>query len=177
VTGSERRLHAEWELLQKLAQLNPDRLAGISADDRVFRVTLREAPTRMTGGGIVSTHRLRVVYPSHFPAAPLEIYVDDAFCHPNVHPETGFVCVWDRHRIDNTVEHAVHKVVAMMGGRLCNRDALHVMQPEALRQIGQENQEAPATPNVNPLWGIDHDTFALEPPTTDQELRRRRRLS
>jgi ubiquitin-protein ligase len=181
VTNFERRLQAEWELLQTLAQLNPDRLTGVSTEDRLFRFTLRETPARLAhsaNDNPVTVHHLRVLYPSYFPAVPLEVYVDDAFWHPNVHPETGFVCVWERHRIDYTVEHAIHKVVAMMAGRLYNREAIHVMQPEALNWIEQWDDGDPAPDRVRPLTGITHDTFALECFVTNQGTKtRRQRLS
>lgn len=176
MTGSERRLQAEWDLLQGLAQLNPGRLTDISAEDKLFRVTLREAPARLARAvhdEPMTVHRLRVLYPSYFPAVPLELYVDAAFQHPNVHPETGFVCLWERHRAENTVEHAMHKVVAMMDGRLYNREALHIMQPEALGWIEQQHSEGFAPIQVKPLLGVTHDTFALNPETQN----RRHRLS
>lgn len=181
VTGSERRLQAEWDLLQELAQLNPGRLSDISAEDRMFRVTLHEAPARLAHAvhnDPATVHRMRVLYPLYFPAVPLELYVDDAFQHPNVHPETGFVCLWDRHRGENTVEHALHKVVAMMDGRLYNREALHLMQPEALAWIERQGSEGFAPIRIKPLLGIAHDTFALDPSGADRETRKRRhRLS
>ena len=181
MTSFERRLQAEWELLQTLAQLNPERLTGISAEDRIFRFTLHQTPTRLahsTHDNPVTVHHLRVLYPSYFPAVPLEVYVDDAFWHPNVHPETGFVCVWEGHRVDNTVEHALHKVVAMMAGRLYNRQAIHVMQPEALSWIEQRNDEDSAPNGVKPLIGIAHDTFSLDCFVTGQGTKKRRqRLS
>jgi ubiquitin-protein ligase len=181
VTSFERRLQAEWDLLQTLAQLNPGRLTEVSAEDRLFRFTLRETPAWLahtTHDKPVAIHRLRVFYPSYFPAVPLEIYVEAAFRHPNVHPDTGFVCVWERHRTDYTVEHAIHKVVAMMSGLLYNREALHVMQPEALFWIEQQKIQNPRPMQVKPLIGIAHDTFALERFVADQGItKRRRRLS
>jgi ubiquitin-protein ligase len=181
VTNLERRLQAEWELLQRLAQLNPDRLTDLSVEDRLFRLTLRETAARLahpTGDGPVTVHHLRVIYPTYFPAVPLEVYVDDAFWHPNVHPETGFVCIWERHRVDHTVEHALHKVVAMMSGHLYNRDALHVMQPEALDWIERGNEGGLAPGRAKSLIGIAHDTFALDRFAMDQGMqKRRRRLS
>ena len=169
MTGTERRLQAEWDLLQQLAQLNPGRLTGISCEDRTFRFTLREAPVRLAGspnGEHVSIHDVRAAYPSFFPSAPLELYVGRAFFHPNVHPETGFVCVWAQHRLEHTIEHALHKLVAMMSGRLYNLEAMHRMQPEAL------NAMLPNDAEWKPLTGIAHDRFSFL-----EETRRRKRLS
>jgi len=148
VTSTERRLQAEWDLLQQLAQLNPGRLTGISCEDHIFRLTLRDAPMRLTSspkGELVPIHEVRVAYPSFFPASPLEVYIGRAFFHPNVHPETGFVCVWSQHRSEHT---------------------MHKMQPEALSAM------LPDIGECKPLTGVAHDRLALP-----EVVRRRTRLS
>lgn len=168
VTAAERRLQAEWELLQQLAQLNPGRLTEISSEDHSFRFTLRNTPTQLSDspdGEAASNHNVRVKYPTFFPSTPLELYVDRAFFHPNVHPKTGFVCLWDLHRIEHTIEHALHKLVAMMSRRLYNLEAMHMMQPEAIHGIDQDGFE------IHPLIGIAHNRFFPEQPP------RRTRLS
>lgn len=71
--------------------------------------------------------------------------------HPNIHPDTGFVCLWDRHRVSNTVEHALHKLAAMLAGELQNTTPMHVMQPGAL---GSSTRYSPSMP----LLGVVHDT-------------------
>lgn len=165
--GIERRLQAEWDLLQQLAQLNPERLVDISSEDRTFRLILLDTPARLLGspnGELISSHNVRATYPAFFPSTPLELYVDQAFFHPNVHPITGFVCVWDRHRIENTIEAALHKLVAMMSGRLYNREASHVMQPEAFSPMSAEAI-------YKQLIGIAHSPLSFE------QTRRRTRLS
>lgn len=162
-------MQAEWDLLQQLALLNPGRLTGISCEDHIFRLTLRGAPVRLTSspkGEPVSIHEVRVAYPSFFPASPLEVYIGRAFFHPNVHPETGFVCVWSQHRSEHTIEHALHKLVAMMSGRLYNRETMHKMQPEALSAM------LPDIGECKPLTGVAHDRLALP-----EVARRRTRLS
>jgi ubiquitin-protein ligase len=169
VTSTERRLQAEWDRLHQLAELNPGRLTDISSDDRTFLFKLHEAPVRLAGSPQdppVSTHDVRVVYPSFFPSTPLEIYVARAFLHPNVHPETGFVCVWIEHRAQNTIEHAIHKLIAMMSGHLYNRETVHTMQPQAL--------DAMSSPNYGKtLIGATHDDHLLR----YEEKPRRTRLS
>lgn len=168
VIDAERRLQAEWDLLQQLAQLNPGRLTDISSEDRAFKFLLQDTPVRLAsspGGEVISTHNIRVIYPAFFPSTPLEFYVGRAFLHPNVHPETGFVCLWTQHHVDYTLEHALHKLVAMMSGHLYNLEAMHVMQPEALNAIRHGSSE------YKQLIGITHDRFILE------RTRRRIRLS
>lgn len=84
--------------------------------------------------------------------------------HPNVHPETGFVCLWDRHRVSNTVEHALHKLVAMLSGGLFNADAPHVMQPEALPCVRTE---------AMPLQGVAYEPVLTAVAQGDRTRRRR----
>lgn len=168
VTGTERRLQAEWELLLQLAQLNPGRLTEISSEDHTFRFTLQNTPARLSDlldGEATSDHKIRVKYPTFFPSTPLELYVDRTFFHPNVHPKTGFVCLWALHRIEHTIEHALHRLVAMMSGRLYNLEAMHMMQPEAIHGIDRDDLE------IHPLIGIAHDRFFPE------QSSRRMRLS
>ncbi len=155
----ERRVRAEWGLLEQMAGLNPTRLAGLRWVDSAFALTLRETPALRAGcgssgfGGVLDEHRVRVAYPRFFPAVPLELYLGEPVLHPNVHPVTGFVCLWDRHRVSNTVEHALHKTVAMLGWRLLNAEAHHVMQPEALGLDGEALAERLA---AAPLTGVEH---------------------
>lgn len=149
-TPFARRLEAEWVLLRALAARNPARLAELAAEDTTLRVTLRGTPARLPGGGFASEHRLRLVYPRFFPALPLELYLDTPVFHPNVHPETGFVCLWDRHQAAHTAEDAVHKTAAMLGWRLFNFRPEHTMQldaatlaPGAREQLAQQLAAAP----------------------------------
>ena len=126
----ERRLRNEWRLLQHLQALNPERLADIHAEDCTFYVTLLETPALALPDGVdvLRQHRLRIDFPRYFPAVPMEAFLSVPVKHPNIHPESGFVCLWDTHRVSNTVEHALLKVEAMLGWRLLNLEARHRMQ-------------------------------------------------
>ncbi|WP_419805302.1 ubiquitin-conjugating enzyme E2 variant [Terriglobus sp.] len=133
---TERRLSAEWALLEQLAAVNAGRLTGLRRDGAEFHTTLH-GPSAMSiprqqHGDCLFVHDLRVEFPVHFPAVPMEMYLRIPVVHPNVHPETGFVCLWERHRVSNSVELALHRLVAMLAGTLCNDRAPHVMQPDAL---------------------------------------------
>ncbi len=167
MTLFERRLRAEWDTLQQLAALNPNRLTGLTAADTTFTAVLHGPAVTLGKGTLVrQDHALRIVFPVHFPAAPMELYVAQPVPHPNIHPETGFVCLWDKHRASYTVEHAVHRTVAMLAGQLFNPRPPHVMQPEALVFYPR--------PHAGAEWllrGIDHSAF--EPVFTPQPRRRR----
>ncbi len=164
----QRRLSAEWDLLGRLASLNPGRLSGLSANDTEFRGNLIGPSARLVMQDTwEKNHSFRLFYPVHFPAAPMELYLQQPVRHPNVHPETGFACLWERHRVSHTAEHAVHRLAAMLAGRLVNREAVHVMQPEALaHETCRPGDEAYM------LQGVTHEDPLPTPPVA-----MRRRLS
>lgn len=170
-TVGERRLQAEWALLQQLVALNPARLAGAKKQDSQFEVTLLGTPALLLNGAVTqAAHRVRIAYPRFFPSVPLELYLAEPMLHPNIHPLTGFVCLWDRHRVSNTVEHALHKTVAMLGWRLLNAEPRHVMQPGAPAL----NANALADRlRVSPLAGVHYAAEHFQAP----EHGMRRRLS
>ncbi len=175
----ERRLREEWKLLLALEKANPGRLGNPEWRDTEFRVTLSGTPALLPGGTedrFVSEHQIRICYPVFFPALPIEVYLKDAVVHPNVHPVTGFACLWERHRVSNTVEHALHKLVAMLGWRLANPAAVHVMQPEAWSRMQTEGYSARMRSllQAGELRGVQHDAGLL--PNTPSD-RWRRRLS
>ena len=132
----ERRVASEWQLLRQLADENPGRIAAMRNDGAVFRFELHGPATDPADAamhpGLVNTLSIHVEFPVHFPAVTMEMFLAVPVFHPNVHPETGFVCLWDRHRVSNTVEHALHRIVAMLAGTLRNTEPLHVMQPRAV---------------------------------------------
>ncbi len=162
-----RRFRSEVELLHALAARNPGRILDVAAEGGTISLVLH-GPSSMAAGTtlpcLIARHDLHIDFPVHFPAVPMEMFLARATVHPNIHPETGFVCLWDRHRVSNTVEHALHKLVAMLAGQLQNTEPRHVMQPEALA--------APRTAaSAMPLLGVQQ----VEAPR-QADMGRRRRL-
>ena len=155
-----RRFRSEVELLHALAVRNPGRILDVAAEGGTIALVLH-GPSSMAAGTtlpcLIARHDLHIDFPVHFPAVPMEMFLARPAVHPNIHPETGFVCLWDRHRVSNTVEHALHKLVAMLAGQLQNTEPRHVMQPSALHS---------ALPHVEamPLQGVQYDS-AAEPVT------------
>jgi hypothetical protein len=149
----ERRLAAEWDLLLQLADRKSGRLSSMQADGAVLSLRLHgpaAAPADAAAQPrLVIVHAIRIEFPVHFPAVPMEMFLEIPVFHPNIHPESGFVCLWDRHRVSNTVEHALHKTAAMLAGQLRNTNLIHVMQPEAL--------EHPVRTEPMPLLGVTYD--------------------
>lgn len=166
---TERRIAAEWLLLQQLVQANPARLSGLRAESASFHVRLH-GPVAVSipngnHGPVLFEHDLRIDFPVHFPAVPMEMYLATPVAHPNVHPASGFVCLWERHRVSNTVEIAMHKLVAMLAGLLWNGHAPHVMQPEVIPCAAAEPM---------PLRGVSYEPHFAHPAA--QAVRRRRLL-
>lgn len=171
----ERRLANEWSLLQELSDRNPGRITGLVFNAHTMTLHLHGPAASVIGTGedpcFRTSHAIRIDFPVHFPAVPMEMFLAAPVFHPNVHPETGFVCLWDRHRVSNTVELAMHKLVAMLAGELQNTTALHVMQPLAV--------ESPMRSEPMPLLGIPYDSGSAHlgvqlSPDTASPVRRRR---
>ena len=171
----ERRLANEWSLLLALSERNPGRMTGLTLDSSTIALHLHgPAATEIgTGGyqGLRTSHAIRIDFPVHFPAVPMEMFLAVPVFHHNIHPETGFVCLWDRHRVSSTVEHAMHKLVAMLVGELQNTTPLHLMQPLAL--------EHPMRSEPMPLLGVPYDPGSAHlgvqsSPDTAFPFRRRR---
>lgn len=162
-----RRFRSELELLHALAARNPGRISKVRADGCTLALTLH-GPSALCVGVTplcpIAIHDLRIDFPVHFPAVPMELFLSQPVIHPNIHPENGFVCLWQRHRVSNTVEHAMHKLVAMLAGQLHNREPQHMMQPNATAVL-------PNAAQAMPLLGVQHPQLPLQ-----CDAARRRRL-
>ena len=174
----EFRLKVEWELLTELVRLNPTRLSSPARRDTSMSVTLCATPAMSleypADREPLLEHRLLLEFPRFHPAMPMEAYLSRPIFHPNVHPETGFVCLWERHRTTSTVEHAIHKTVAILGWRLMNKEALHRMQPEAWQLLDDTAQCESLRKALcaEPLLGIGHDAgFIIERPSCPRRSR------
>lgn len=172
LTGSifERRLASEWSLLNDLATCNPGRITNTQLRGSTIEILLH-GPSALpasdpTGTCLMSEHAVCMEFPVHFPAVPMEMFLETPVFHPNIHPETGFVCLWDRHRVSNTVEHALHKLTAILSGHLHNTDALHVMQPVACNH--------PFRSPAMPLLGVQYDPGPVSGSAAAIGSRRRR---
>jgi ubiquitin-protein ligase len=173
-----RRIDNEWLLLEALQQANPGRLQLIRHPDSfALEITglpaLFEAPADPANpdAAIRRTHSLRVLFPRYYPSMPVEVYLDAPVFHPNVHPDTGFVCLWTKHRVQTTIEQTLAQLQRVLNWSLLNADAEHVMQPAALAWYQQ-----PGIPGHLPLASVPLVAVYAEawaPPATST----RRRLS
>ena len=139
-----RRIENEWLLLELLQHANFGRLRlkrhpdffALEADG--LPALLEAAADPANPGTVVKhTHSLRIVFPRYYPSMPVEVYLDTPVFHPNVHPDTGFVCLWTKHRIQTTLEQTLAQLQRVLCWGLLNTDAEHVMQPAALLWYAQ----------------------------------------
>lgn len=137
-----RRLENEWDLLGLLAQANPENLQVVGrnreTDGDWFQVILHQ------------THAAGFRFPDLFPSVPIEAFLKQPVFHPNVHPETGFVCLWDRFSSSDTIAIAVRQLQRVIRWEVFNSNPDHVMQPEALAAAATIERPLPGVPIVMP---------------------------
>ena len=135
----EQRIEKEWTLLNKLAEVNPDKLEVVSRTglptEEVFSIRLNKSPAveRLAGNETIirETTNLRFCYPSFFPDSPIECYVEEPVVHPNVKAENGFVCLWSESNPRQGIVQAVARAQAIMAFRIVNLAEPHVMNRQA----------------------------------------------
>ncbi len=148
------RIEKEWELLRRLASLNPGRLEIIgrtpSPLEEVFRVRLLGSPGLETARGtdlrIRDAHTLVFRYTRFYPEVPVECYVEEGLFHPNVKPETRFMCLWQEAMPRDNIVQAVARAQAVAAWRMLNLSGPHLMNKAAgewYRQTGQPRRLVP----------------------------------
>ena len=133
-----RRIENEWLLLEALQHANSDRLRLVRHPDS-FAIeagglpALLEAPPDPAnpGAAIKHTHSLSIVFPRYYPSMPVEVYLDAPVFHPNIHPDTGFVCLWQEANPRDTAVQALARTQAMAAYRMLNLGGAHQMNREA----------------------------------------------
>lgn len=143
----QRRLAGEWRALQLLAAANPETLRvegrrSAGGGDAFEFVLLRTSGLLAPDTVTVRTHAARLLFPRFFPAMPIEAYLSQPVFHPNIDPQTGFVCLWSRWSAGDTVVNAVRRLQAIITWRLVCLDAPHVMQADAREWYGSAGRVA-----------------------------------
>lgn len=126
-----RRMNAEWQLLQVLVDANQLMFASIDRLQDEFRVVMRESPAwvgKEDERRIETEHALRYVYPRYYPSLPLDGYFIRPVLHVNVDPLTGFVCLWKNYQPAQTIVDAILITRAVMACEVANWDPAHRMQ-------------------------------------------------
>ncbi|RPJ85941.1 MAG: hypothetical protein EHM18_08780, partial [Acidobacteria bacterium] len=148
------RLDREWRLLERFQALNPDKVEILQRqsgpDEEVFHVRLLNSPGIEALSGaqpvIRDRHTLRFCYPRFYPEMPIECYIQEPLFHPNVKPETGFVCLWEEASSRHNLIQAISRAQAMAAYRMVNLGGPHMMNRPAAEwyeQIGRPQQLVP----------------------------------
>lgn len=124
-----RRIRAEWEWLGRTAAANPGLVRAPQSPEEA--VELPATPFYELSGERGQGLGVRFVFPEYYPSVPVEAYLTRPVLHPNVHPETGFICLWDMRQEGTSLVSAVVQVQKVVAWRLYNYEADHLMQPEA----------------------------------------------
>ena len=150
------RIEREWRLLERIAAANPDQVELLdrraSPVEEVFRVRLINSPGLLSAEDTHletrDEHTIRLAFARFYPDVPVECYVEEPLFHPNVRPETGFVCLWhDANPRDTTIQ-AIARAQAMAAYRMVNLGDPHQMNRDAARwyqEIAQPHQLVPLT--------------------------------
>jgi ubiquitin-protein ligase len=173
----QRRIEQEWQLLQLLAKLhsssieNPKREKEVRGE--VFRFTIHQTPALIGKPDhfqILDIHAVSLYFPKFFPSTPIEANLGDPVFHPNVHPENGFVCLWNRFSPGDTVMEAISQLQQVITWKLVNQETDHLMQPDALawykdpaRKVEVSLAYAPITKPTN---FQQERTYAVRPPNS-----------
>jgi hypothetical protein len=177
----ERRVEQEWRLLHCLASVNSRLLEieGRRTEDRneAFQFIVLQTGALVGDAKqlqVRTTHAIVVSFPSFFPSVPLELTLSSPVFHPNVHPESGFVCLWERFSIRDTVVHAIAQLQRVITWQLFNESPDHLMQPGALAWQGSSAR--------NVVLPLDFEAIRLpegpeRPRLASPSLPRRQRLS
>jgi ubiquitin-protein ligase len=147
----ERRICNEWRLLHRFAEANPDMLEvnarSQDLESESFHVTLDRTSALIcspSGVRLVNRHQITIRMPDFFPAVPMQVFLIVPVLHPNVHPSTGFVCLWDRFNPGDTAITALRQLQRVISWEIFNTELEHLMQSEACQLYRQ--QPLPYTP-------------------------------
>ena len=173
----QRRVEQEWGLLELLAQANPSILEDLKrikeVRGEVFKFILRRTSS-LTGIlpnlETINSHEVYLHFPKFFPSTPIEASLAQPVFHPNVHPETGFVCLWNRFSPGDTVMEAISQLQQVITWKLINEETDHLMQPKALAWYKDPNHGTelplPYQPITKPIGFQKERTYAIRPPNS-----------
>jgi hypothetical protein len=133
------RIEREWRLLERLARANPEQLDILdrrsSPGEEQFVMRLLRSPGLETARGRTLTtrdeHTVRLAFTRFFPDVPVECYLDEPLFHPNVRPETGFVCLWQEANPRDSAIQAIARAQAIAAYRMVNMGGAHQMNRQA----------------------------------------------
>lgn len=163
------RIENEWAFLQRMAEANPRLIVPQDRSADEFLVLLRETDAPVEHDGkieIVDDHQVRLSFARFFPTIPLEAYLIRPVFHPNIHPSTGFVCLWRNSSVADTVVEALIQLQRVLTCSLFTDSPDHVMQPRALAWVLASHPGVQLPLKCTPLskpsaWDEEHNFRSL----------------
>jgi hypothetical protein len=157
-----RRVSNEWYLLQALAVRNPATLQVLrhsySGGGDLFFCSLQETCGIALSGAehsVVTSHFLELCLPRFFPFVPIEVRLVSPVFHPNVDPESGFVCLWERFSPTDSVMEAIRRLQRVIPWELFSIERDHVINPAAARWYSDQNRGAELPLSFTPLIELE----------------------
>jgi ubiquitin-protein ligase len=143
----ERRIRNEWELLQAFKGRNPCTLHVLehccTGEDDTFYCTLEQTSGIVIRDGIKvleRSHLAELRFPRFFPSVPIEARLAIPVFHPNVDPQSGFVCLWERSSASDTVMEAVRRLQLVISWESFNLKSDQVIHPAAVQWYLDQNR-------------------------------------
>ena len=177
----KRRIENEWQLLSELAALNPaavevlERGTGLEGEYFRLRLNKTSGPVLAERGiELRDSHLIEFRFPGFFPAVPIEAVLPQPVFHPNVDPDNGFVCLWERVSPGGTVAEALMRLQLVIVWELVNLTPDHMMQPSAAAWYPDVSRTVVLPCVFTPLVLPQPMDYLANP--RQQSLRKRQRL-
>lgn len=170
------RIENEWAIFRRMAEANPACITATGRHGDEFFLVLRQTQAPLCRSHeivLIHEHEVRFSFNRFFPALPIEAYLTRPAFHPNIHPTTGFVCLWNRFSRADTIVEALCQLQRVLTYAVFSESPDDVMQPEAL-QWARKTDRAVALP-LCCTWLVKPP--AWPPGRNVRNLLTRRRLS
>ena len=146
----DRRIENEWGLLCDARRRQPSLIEVLGKetgpDGDSFWLLLHGTSGVVEVDGrkaLVSSHQIEIRFPRFFPYVPMEARLERPVFHPNVDPRNGFVCLWNRFSVEDTVVTGLHQLQRVISWELINQDPRHIIQPTAVEWYKTSPREWP----------------------------------
>lgn len=179
----ERRISNEWSLLQQVARLNGglvEVLGRYSApEDDLLTVAVHQTCGIVQTGTareFVFSHVVELRFTRFFPSVPIEAALRVPVFHPNVDPENGFACLWNRVSASDTVARALQRLQFIISWTIVNLESAHLLQPTAAQWYQDPARQTALPLRFQAITWPDDEGLVGTPDSASQCIPPRRRL-